>query len=79
MCGCGAEDLPWDTCGSVDFGGPGEPKVDLPLSSLSESVVNSFEVSFLLSTCLKPQSLLRWLLISESSKKVWEVCDWIQR
>ena len=42
MCGCGAEDLLWETCGSVDAGGSGELKVDSPSSSLSESIVNSF-------------------------------------
>ena len=41
-CGCGAEDLPWDTCGSVDAGGSGEPEVDSPSSSSSESMVNYF-------------------------------------
>ena len=45
MCGCGAEDLPWETCGSVDAGGSGEPKVDSPSSSSSQSTVNSFEGS----------------------------------
>jgi hypothetical protein len=42
MCGCGAEDLPWETCGSVDAGGSGEPEVDSSSSSSSESMVNSF-------------------------------------
>jgi len=42
MCDCGAEDLPWKTCGSVDAGCSGEPEVDSLLSSLSESMVNSF-------------------------------------
>jgi len=42
MCGCGAEDLPWETCGSVDAGGSGEPEVDSPSSSSSESMVSSF-------------------------------------
>ena len=42
MCGCGTEDLLWETCGSVDAGGSGEPEVDLPSSSSSESTVNSF-------------------------------------
>jgi len=42
MCGCVAEDLLWETCGSVNAGGSGEPEVDLPLSSSSESMVNSF-------------------------------------
>jgi len=42
MCGCGAEDLPWETCGSVDAGGSGEPEIDSPSSSSSESMVNSF-------------------------------------
>jgi len=42
MCGCGAEDLPWETCGSVDACGTGEPEVDSPSSSSSESMVNSF-------------------------------------
>ena len=41
VCGCGAEDLPWETCGSVDTGGP-EPEVGSPSSSSSESMVNSF-------------------------------------
>jgi hypothetical protein len=45
MCGCGAEDLPWETCGSVDAGGSGKPKVNSPLSSLSESMVNAFRGS----------------------------------
>ena len=36
MCGCGAEDLPWETCGSVDAGGSGEPEVDSLSSSSSE-------------------------------------------
>ena len=40
--GCGAEDLPWETCGSVDAGGSGEPEVDSISSSSSESMVNSF-------------------------------------
>ena len=42
MFGCGAEDLPWETCGSVDAGGSGEPEVNSPSSSSSESIVNSF-------------------------------------
>jgi len=42
MCGCGAEDLPWETYGSVDVGGSGEPEVDSPSSSLSESMLNYF-------------------------------------
>jgi len=41
MCGCGAEDLPWETRGSVDAGYSGEPEVDSPSSSY-ESMVNSF-------------------------------------
>ena len=41
MCSCGAEDLLWETCGSVDAGGSEEPEVDSPLS-LSELLVNSF-------------------------------------
>jgi len=45
MCGCGAEDLQWETCGSVDAGGSGEPEVDSPSSSSSESMVNSFGCS----------------------------------
>ena len=44
MCGCGAEDLPWETCGSVDAGGSREPKVDSRLSSSSESMVILSEV-----------------------------------
>jgi hypothetical protein len=44
MCGCGAENLPWETCGSVDAGGLGEPEVDLPSSSSSESMVNFSEI-----------------------------------
>jgi len=42
MCGCGAENLPWETCGSVDAGGSVEPEVDSPPSSSSDSMVNSF-------------------------------------
>jgi len=42
MCGCGAEDLPSETCGSVDAGGSAEPEVESPSSSLFESMVNSF-------------------------------------
>ena len=42
MCGCSAEDLPRETCGSVDAGGSGEPEVNSPSSSSSESIVNSF-------------------------------------
>jgi len=42
MCGCEAEDLPWETCGSVDVGGSGKPEFDSPSSSSSESMVNSF-------------------------------------
>jgi len=42
MCGCGAQDLPWETCGSVDAGGSGEPEVDSPSSSSSESMVKYF-------------------------------------
>ena len=42
MYGCGAEDPPWETCGSADAGGSGEPEVDSPSSSSSESMVNSF-------------------------------------
>jgi hypothetical protein len=41
MCGYGAEDLSWETCGSVDAGGSGEPKVNLPSPS-SEWMVSSF-------------------------------------
>ena len=41
LCGWGTEDLPWETCGSVDAGGSGEPEVDLPSSSSSESMVIS--------------------------------------
>jgi len=42
MCGCGAEDLPWETCGSVDAGGSGETDIDSPSYSSYESMVNSF-------------------------------------
>jgi hypothetical protein len=42
MFGCSAEDLAWEKCGSEDAGGLGEPEVDLPLSSSSESILNSF-------------------------------------
>ena len=42
MCGCGAQDLPWETCGLVDAGGSGEPEFDSPSSSSSESMINSF-------------------------------------
>ena len=42
MCDCGAEDLPWETCGSVDADGSGEPDFDSPSSSSFESMVNSF-------------------------------------
>ena len=45
MCGCSAEDLPWETHGSVDAGGSGEPEVNSPSSSPSESMVNSFGCS----------------------------------
>jgi hypothetical protein len=41
MCGYGTKDLLWETCGSVDAGGSGEPEVDSPSSSSSESMVNS--------------------------------------
>ena len=40
MCGCVAEDLQCEMCGSVGAGGSGEPEVDSPSSSSSE--VNSF-------------------------------------
>jgi len=40
--GRGAEELPWETCGLVDAVGSGEPEVDSPSSSSSESMVNSF-------------------------------------
>ena len=42
MSGCGAEDVPCETCVSVDTGGSGEPEFDSPSSSSSESMVNSF-------------------------------------
>jgi hypothetical protein len=44
MCDFGVEGLPWETCGSVDAGGSGEPEVD-SLSSSSESMANSFRGS----------------------------------
>ena len=41
MCGCGLEDLPLETCDSA-ASGSGQPEVDSPSSSSSESMVNYF-------------------------------------
>jgi len=77
MCGCGVEDLPWETCGSVDAGGSGEPEFDSPSSSSSESMVNSFGGSG--TEIPSPYRTGRWCLQKQVApyRSSSQLCDYL--
>ena len=80
-CGYGAEGLPWETCVSVDAFGSGEPEVDSPSSSSSESMVNSFggsgmQNSFAVQSCTERRWYIRIhccpiLSLRDASRNRW--------